>query len=423
MWYVFAGTQRLPANREYGVALVFLLAFCDTIASATFILALPLDLVYLATLTAKVALLAFLPHRNPGRDWRFAGLFLLFITCVLLAAIHGEGDTQMIRTLAYFAHLTCSILLLRQALFPRYIECVAMIITGYAGLFLAFNTFGLIQFVSGRALYFGGSHPNLGGEILMLAVPLAAVVNRHRLLLAAAVTTIPCLFLLQSRAALLVACLALVAWLIRHAITKRHTRAGLVSTIALSLVALSVTLNAELIAEAVLRLDDQYRGGGSGFVGRDVRWYQAWLLFEQSPLIGVGLSFFENRGLDSPHNFALYALSTMGAFGIGVIMLFAGSLISVWRRDAWTGVFLSTILLAVVFNDRFLNLNAYPFIYQLILLAYVPLSKRDNVTHSSVGQSSPIGATWAVRLSGLPSVETSSRRPDHPEAKPSVSDG
>src|SRR5690606_8421634 len=66
---------------------------------------------------------------------------------------------------------------------------------------------------------------------------------------------------------------------------------------------------------SALMLDDEHRGIGTGFVGRDERWLGAWRLFLDAPLMGNGADVFADRGMHGAHSFPLYALACYGTLG------------------------------------------------------------------------------------------------------------
>lgn len=361
------------------------IAFCDTVSTFSLVFGQSADQFYLFTLLLKVSLLVFLKWRT-FRDTNQFSLFLFMsVTFIWLSILHNESEFEIIRLTAYFLHMMATYLLIRQHDFRQYIGFCARILTIYSTLYIFYYFFGALSSVSGRLLFFNNSHPNLGGETLMLAVPLAAISLTPRWVFLACITSIPSLILLQSRAALLVALIATAVYVV-GSIERRKSGDGWLLVLMLAVFTiLTVAVIPDYVSEfldSIFRFSDRYRGDGTGFVGRSVRWEQAISVFSQNPAIGVGLNYFEERGLDSPHNFVLYALTTFGLFGVLPIAIFGYGYLRILRIDFFNGLVLLSTLVAVIFNDRFLNLNVYPFLLQYILLAYPALQRSSEVVPS-----------------------------------------
>ena len=117
----------------------------------------------------------------------------------------------------------------------------------------------------------------------------------------------------------------------------------------------------------MMLLDDVNRGFGTGFVGRQERWENALEAFLQHPVFGVGFGYFSSHNEDTPHNFWLYMLSEMGLLSIIGVYSLARAAHALFKRNRMVLIFCSSALILTIFNDRFINMNAYPFIIYVIL--------------------------------------------------------
>jgi O-antigen ligase len=243
--------------------------------------------------------------------------------------------------------------------------------------FLAMWASGKLEAEWGRWFYLGGAHPNLGGEIVFAGAVAAALRLPARswflwiyLILAIWVVT-----LLQSRAALIA--IAIVGTVTLY----NGFLSGFLSGFGVALRAISITsvilgaLVLFLVSHgsdffvSVLQLDDEYRGIGTGFVGRDERWEFAWNTFLASPLFGVGFGYFRDAARSdlTPHNFVMHMLGEMGALSLVCVvsLVYGAYKLTVANRNA--ALICASAIVLTVFNDRFINLNPYPFILYVIL--------------------------------------------------------
>jgi hypothetical protein len=130
------------------------------------------------------------------------------------------------------------------------------------------------QVLWGRYSYLGGTEPNIGPEIIAMSVVLATCVLPPARLLIFAAPSLYAINRMQGRSSLMVSLASL-------ALKSFAVFGGLASYIFFF----------DTITEyfnALFLLDDEYRGAGSGFAGRDKLWGTAWEYFLKSPLIGNG---------------------------------------------------------------------------------------------------------------------------------------
>jgi hypothetical protein len=120
---------------------------------------------------------------------------------------------------------------------------------------------------------------------------------------------------------------------------------------------------------SILLLNDEHRGVDTGFVGRDELWGGAWDAFLQSPLVGNGAGFEERLDVN-PHNFFLYGLALFGFLSLFVFGVIIYLYFDMFKKDiSWFSVLILTSIM-FVFNDRFFNLNPYPFLLYVALFAH-----------------------------------------------------
>jgi O-antigen ligase len=123
----------------------------------------------------------------------------------------------------------------------------------------------------------------------------------------------------------------------------------------------------------VLRLNDAYRGVGTGFVGRDDTWGYALQILAERPIVGAGLnnSGATDMGLGIHSGY----LKNMAEFGMTGVLLNLVVIISVplaFRRDWRLGAVMAGFAVVYIFNARNINLNIYPLMMWLALLPWLP---------------------------------------------------
>jgi hypothetical protein len=218
-----------------------------------------------------------------------------------------------------------------------------------------------------RYSFIFGTHPNLGGEFLLTGF-IAFCIARLSTILILAIFTLYfiALNLLQARAAMLSLLLAFFLYLyvehIRRAAPAMY-RIGLLFILILCIVSYSV-LNFESISHLFL-LDNEYRGVGTGFVGRSERWEYAWNIFLEYPFFGAGFGYFREH--PSAHNMWLGMLSTMGFMAVFILVAMLQNGWRVYMANTNMFLMLLSFIPMTLFNDRFLNLNPYPFLLFVVL--------------------------------------------------------
>lgn len=231
------------------------------------------------------------------------------------------------------------------------------------------SPFGVWE-ASGRYTFIFGTQPNLGGEVLFAGFVAFCLARLNTaLFIAVFALYFVCLNLMETRAAMLSILLAFSSYMYVEKIRwfAPGTRMALVVAIIL-LLAVIIFLDWERIAGLFL-LNDEYRGVGSGYVGREERWEAAWGTFLQSPLFGVGFNYFGREEI-TPHSMWLGLLGMMGFTSIFIVMCMFRNGVRIYRANTKLFLMLISFLPMTIFNDRVLNLNPYPFL--LFVLLFLP---------------------------------------------------
>ena len=100
--------------------MIAVLALFDTIASPCAMLGLPSEQMYFVTLVAKAVILLFAARRSPLSNNRLLTFAIMFLLVGILAVINGEGESEITRLLAYFAHMWISVIIIDSTRLERY---------------------------------------------------------------------------------------------------------------------------------------------------------------------------------------------------------------------------------------------------------------------------------------------------------------
>jgi O-antigen ligase len=345
----------------------------DISVSASYLLDVSVTTWYAIALVIKLVLVTLL--RAPGRAGVFFHLPALSAMAMLLAMscwLGGAEAGTWIAAVGFIAHLVATMAAVRPDKARSYLASVA-----YAGLAVAvvydlLAILGRIEVVYGRYFFFGGSQPNLGGEILAMTTVAACMSLGLRRFLLVALPALIAVGLMQGRAALLVMLFAIAIRLCMWVVKQR--RLVIIVVLCVGALGLAALLSEPVrnwlatTAGTVFLVDDPNRGFGTGFVGRSDRWQAAWDAFIEKPLFGQGFGYYESTGVESAHNFYMYALVEFGLLSLPIFFY------AIWcmRRMAHVSpkifVCFLPILVLTMFNDRFINLNPYPFVMIAIVL-------------------------------------------------------
>lgn len=331
---------------------------------------------YSATLLLKAAI-AWALWRDAAPLTRQAR-FTLVATAAMTAATTFAGVASLAAyaaVTAFLAHLTLTLVIIGRLPLRRYLGGAAALITAAAGLHLALCLLHRMDDQWGRFLYFGHNHPNLGGEIDAVGAMAAALsIQPRRYSLAMLAILVLDAAMLQARSAMLVGG---ALFLIMSVVDPRRPvqlRPAIVLALAgllgfLVLAELGISGKAADALSSVFLLDNQYRGLGSGASGRSDLWNQAIYLFDSSPFYGHSLDYFSQIGFIGAHNLFLHGLAQYGVMAIPFLLSLFYAYIENFRHDRFRFIVLSLALPLFLFNDRFINLNPYPFFVYALLLA------------------------------------------------------
>ncbi len=232
--------------------------------------------------------------------------------------------------------------------------------------FVPLNGNGIVE-QSGRYSFISGTQPNFGGEFLVtgfLAFCMARV--NIKVVVATFVLYLVSLNLMQSRAAMLSIFIGFSVYIYGEKIRRFSPASRLALTFAVILLAgVFFALNTQSLSDLFL-LQDENRGFGSGYVGREEHWEAALSVFLQSPFFGIGFGYFRHDVV-TPHSMWLAMLSMMGAMGFFVLVAMWKSVSRIYAANKTMFLLLLAFIPMTIFNDRFLNLNPYPFLLFVVL--------------------------------------------------------
>lgn len=326
-------------------------------------------------LVLAASLLTTEKHVRPLRD---SFLFLLLISLLMavsiLVEIGGKPEPMpyvtIIAMLAQFFLLSAVVRPDSFALFSNYFFRATSF---SAAVHIAMAFTGMVDPGSGRFGFIGNSHPNLGGEIYAIGSVLGAFALQRKTTFI--ILIIPVLFssyLMQTRSGMVAVALALAIKVVMSEngrfISKRSLKyTGLVAGCLILAASLpSVQL---FLYEQVFRLNDPYRGVEAGMLsGRDEQWALAFDHFVRAPFFGHGLSFFQSSEVAGAHNAVLYSLAMFGSVGLAFWVWFIYIHAKLFMNHRRAFYFLAPMWVLVLLNDRFLNLNPYPFLYYFSLI-------------------------------------------------------
>lgn len=251
-----------------------------------------------------------------------------------------------------------------------------------------------------RHLYFG-LQPNLGGEILFALLILVFWGGSRSIFLILLPVVFYCMFLLQSRAAILALVIFFTFFAGLYFIQKKRAYALALTAGASSLYFFlflpQVEYIVKLFLERAMLVNDQYRGLNTGFTGRTETWQWALELFSQRPFFGYGLdqSPSSSFGLDI-HSGPLLIVAEFGIFGILLLI----TIILIFFRKIFKHQNISPVLLAcfvlLLFAPRAINMNIFPLIMWIALLPW----PKDQIDW----EARAIGVTRSERKIKLSSV-------------------
>lgn len=358
-------------------------------------------LYYAAAVPCKLAVLLVFVRTirlsNLRRLWPF---YIPIVSVVLVSLITGTSTLEgVIQPIGAIVSLLMTISILSGENVTTYmktfgVSCLLACATFLFQLYLVpLNTPLGVWEASGRYTFIFGTQPNLGGEVLFSGfVAFCIARTRTMFLVGLFVLYFVSLNYMESRAALLALLLAFSMCMYVDKIKDftLGTKATMVGAILLLLIGF-FTLNHDRIADIFL-LNDEYRGAGSGFVGREDRWEAAWQTFVSYPVFGAGFNYF-GREVITPHSMWLGLLGMMGFMSVFIVVAMFKNGSRIYRVNTKIFFMLLSAIPMTFFNDRVLNLNPYPFLFFVVL--FLP----QDALLGAIGTSSRrIRAGAAVRL-------------------------
>jgi hypothetical protein len=353
-------------------AVVYLFGAIDALVPFAYILNVfdKIDYWHASTLAVKL-LLCCIYYRYISIS-RAALASLVGVTAIILISsiLGGSHFSDYIKIFGFVAQLFVTLTIVRRENLKDYLlACVSVLFVSTL-IYLVAAKLGQIDTTFGRYSYFHHSHPNLGSEIIAMSVVLAACVLSWLPLAVIAVPSLYAISLMEGRAALVVALVTIAAKIIGDQ-WRDKKRLALIAAAFTSLGALALLFSHRAMhaLNAVFLLHDKYRGLGSGFVGRDELWSTAWHWFTAHPIIGNGAGFFDRDNIEI-HNFFLFGLSEFGLLSLAIYGMIFYLLYDLFRTDKkWFFCFIG-IPVFWMFNDRFFNINPYPFLFYVVLFAH-----------------------------------------------------
>lgn len=261
--------------------------------------------------------------------------------------------------------------------------------------FVPLNTSGVWE-VFGRYTFIGGTQPNLGGEILFTGFIALCIARLNiKLIVAVFVAYLIVLNLIESRTAMFCILIAFLIFIYIEKLRQYPPLYRVTMGLVLALLVAGVcAINSEKIMNLFL-LEDKYRGIGTGFVGREDNWNAAWTTFLQYPFFGVGFGYFRHDVI-TPHSMWLGMLSTMGLMSVFMLATIIQNYWRIYLLNREVFMFLLTFIPMTILNDRFLNLNPYPFLlFVLLFLPRAALTSGVRTQGFSASRRRSIGARIA----------------------------
>lgn len=381
------------AQTPYRFWLAVVMAVADTAVIAAYFVDMDSTLFQAAMLVVKLGLvpIALRPQSVAVQQTPRLGMLAVLILASLVFA-PVVLPSMLFQAVGFQAHLVLTLLLTSEE-FVAYLRWVAYLIGGWFLLYIVMALTGQIVVHDNRLMFFSGTHPNLGAEIAAVgAVAAALSLPLIRYGGVAGICLVSTL-LLQGRAGALVivATIVLKALRISYRIGQHRERRGLLVLIVPVVLVASVA-SVPFIIQA-LRLDDKLRGLGTGFGGRTEHWSTAWGVFLDHPFTGQGLGSFRALEQLAPHDFFAYGLAEMGMLSVFLLLLLVNMGVAAYARHGWTILYALVLVVLMALNDRFMNLNPYPFLLFVILFVLSATPARSTVAH---GRPMPrIRATWS----------------------------
>lgn len=322
-----------------------------------------------AALAFKLLLAPVLIREDSILIQRIKPLLLLYALCLVsLITSQASSFGPIVQNVAFLASLALTLLLTVDEI-PAYLRWQSRLIAASAAIYLLLWLNGQIVSEWGRPWYFNHLQPNLGTEIAAMGVLCGVLSLRYKELLIISAAPLVSAFVMQGRSAIIAMVVAIALRSVHEfVISARSPRARVHVLVAVPMGLMILYWTYPLLVDAMM-FDDVHRGSDTGFVGRRDLWHFAWQAFLEQPLTGRGLGSYAALDLDSPHNFFLYGLAEMGLLSVPLFLMIVTMALKAYRLHGWKVVSLVPVAVLMVMNDRFMNLNPYPFLLWVLLFA------------------------------------------------------
>ena len=332
------------------------------------------DLWYGIVISIKIISLILI-NKSKSRPTRLELITLSYLVLMGFATLFS-GDHPIIESYialgAFVVSLGATLWAIEQETASDYFNAVFWSVVLTAALHIGNVKLGHEKDNFGR-FYFFDRTPNLGGENAAIAsvVGLIGVQKRWWYLVGASILVAD-LLLLDSRSALITVVPAVVVAVSFSTSGKLRFRALatslVIAMLASPLIFLGVTSHGTTSAISdVMAFDSVDRGAGTGFSGRSDIWSTAIEFFNSSPLVGHSLGHFAELGYPGAHNFVLFGLAQYGLMFLGVLGVIGFLYLKIAQRGVYLLVTVACATPLLLFNDRLVNLNAYPFVFYVLV--------------------------------------------------------
>jgi O-antigen ligase len=346
-----------------------ILALTDLLAILAYVAGFEPSYAQAAALGIKLFLIPLFLRDDSIVVQQIVPIFVLYCLCfVSLASSQASGYLPIVQNVAFLAHLALTLLLVADEI-PAYLRWLARLIGASAVLYVLFWFFGQIISVWGRAWYFNGLHPNLGTEIAAMGALCGVLSLRYREYLLITAAPLVSAFIMQGRSAIVAIVLATGLRSVHEIfLSFRSRRTQIYVLLAIPAGIATLYWSFPILVQAMM-FDDIHRGADTGFVGRADRWAFAWQTFLSRPLTGRGLGSYADLDMESPHDFFLYGLAEMGLLSVPLFLMIGYMYVKAFRIHGWKVVSIAPVVVLMIMNDRFMNLNPYPFLLWVLLFA------------------------------------------------------
>lgn len=339
----------------------FILGVLDTCSWIFFIINFDVIKYYNILIVLKLSFFLWQRHIYLDSIKPFLLFAVISIVVTGLSYLNAQTaiETPYLKVIGFFVSLFLTIQLTASDTNNSYFSGAMASLVLCVCIFLSFYLLGFLETRFGRYLFFGGSHPNLGGEYFAAG---AMCLGLKRLSLLK--VFFYCFFafgsyLLQARASFLTICLLLFCVFL----FKSRSYLLPVNIVCSFLLCFLVFLN----FDALMGSDDAYRGNESGLSGRTEIYKEAIASLKKNPFLGVGYGYFDGERREAVHNFFLQGFAENGVFFILILLCLASRLFSLFGSNLFLFYMVLCFSLMVFLNARFFNLNPFPFLLYFIL--------------------------------------------------------